>query len=76
VHVANAMLRASGFGAAECQTIYISGECIIIEKVVTSEFLMLHDLVDVVPRRNGRRYRMRVQDFYIFVSPTGQMEGS
>jgi hypothetical protein len=70
------MLRASGFGAGECQTIYIAGEYTIVERVVTSEFLMLHDLVDVVPRRNGRRHRVRVQNFYIFVSPAGQMEGS
>jgi hypothetical protein len=44
--------------------------------LVTFQFLVLHDLVDVVPRSNGRRDWVRVQHFHIFVSTTGQMESS
>lgn len=38
-------------------------------------FLMLHDLIDIVARRDGRRHRVRVQDGDMLVSSTGEMEG-
>lgn len=70
VYVSKATLIGSELGSIFVSCMYIT--CTL--EIRTFQLVMLHDLVNIIPGRNGRRHPMGIQYGNIFISPTGEMQ--